>query len=376
MLRTRVTDIMTREDRYPLCSLATPLRGISVLYGGLALLRRRLFARGTLKSHRLPCPVISVGNLTLGGTGKTPMVIHLAEKIQRLGYRPVILSRGYKGLAEKGGAVVSDGGNLLCDARQAGDEPYLMAALLPTVPVVVGRNRFRAGMDAVRRFHPDMVILDDGYQHLRLKRNVNLLLVDAQRPFGNGHILPRGTLRESAASLRDADAVVLTRSGQARRAALGGLIRRVHPRPVFFSDHQSVVRVVLGAGQAVGALPDEVRPDIDVDFKGKRSFAFAGLGRNQAFYRSVELLGAGLQGTLSFDDHHVFTDGDLHRVVKAAERSGATCLMTTDKDYVRLPPGIRLPLELIVMGVRMNFGEQRMAWQEFIERVVRELTER
>lgn len=376
MLRTRVTDIMTREDRYPLCSLATPLRGISVLYGVLALLRRRLFTRGTLKSHRLPCPVISVGNLTLGGTGKTPMVIHLAERIQRLGYRPVILSRGYKGIAEKGGAVVSDGGNLLCDARQAGDEPYLMAALLPTVPVVVGRNRYRVGMDAVRRFHPDMIILDDGYQHLRLKRDVNLLLMDAQRPFGNGHILPRGTLREPAVSMLDADAVVLTRSGQARGAAHGGLIRRVQPRPVFFSDHQPVIRLVLGAGQAVGALPDEGRPDIDVDFKQKRSLAFAGLGRNQTFFRAVELLGAGLQGTLSFDDHHAFTDGDLRRVVMAAERSGATCLMTTDKDYVRIPPGIRLPLELIVMGVRMDFGEQRMAWQGYIERVVRELTER
>ena len=159
MLKTRVTDIMTRGDHHPFCSLATPLWGISMLYGGLAQLRRRLYTRGTLKSRRLPCPVISVGNLTLGGTGKTPMVVHLAEEVLKLGYRPVILSRGYKGLAEKSGAIVSDGCKLLCDARRSGDEPYLMAALLPTVPVMVGRDRYRAGMDAVQRFHPDLPAL-------------------------------------------------------------------------------------------------------------------------------------------------------------------------------------------------------------------------
>ena len=225
MLRARVTDIMTRGGHYPFFSLATLLWGISVLYGGLTHLRRRLYTRGRLKSHRLPCPVISVGNLTLGGTGKTPLVIHLAEKIQGMGYRPVILSRGYKGLAEKGGAVVSDGRNLLCDARQAGDEPYLMAILLPTVPVVVGRHRYRAGMDAIRRFQPDIILLDDGFQHLQLKRDLNLLLLDAQNPFGNRYLFPRGTLREPEVSLLGADAVVLTRSGPARGREHNNLIQ-------------------------------------------------------------------------------------------------------------------------------------------------------
>jgi tetraacyldisaccharide 4'-kinase len=376
MLRTHVTDIMTRGDDYPICSLATPLWAISVIYGALALLKRRLYARGTLKSLRLPCPVISVGNLTLGGTGKTPMVIHLAERLQGLGYRPVILSRGYKGLAEKNGAVVSDGRNLLCDARQAGDEPYLMASMLPAVPVVVGGNRYRIGTEAVRQFHPDMIILDDGYQHLQLKRDLNILLLDARRPFGNGHVLPRGTLREPAASLLDADAVVLTRSGQARGRTHDEWARRVHPRPVFTSDHQPVVRLVLAAGQPAGGLPADDRPDLDADFKGRRVFAFAGLGCNDAFFQSIELSGTGLHGTLGFDDHHPYTGDDLNRVAKAAGRASATCLMTTDKDYVRLPRGTRLPLDLIVMGVRMDFGAQQMTWRAYIERVVRELVER
>ena len=373
MLRTRAMEIMTREARYPFWSLATPLWGISRLYGGLARLRRRLFVRGGLRSRRLPCPVISVGNLTLGGTGKTPMVIHLAERIQEIGYRPVILSRGYKGLAEKSGAVVSDGRRLLCNAGQAGDEPYLMAALLPSVPVVVGRDRYRRGMDAVRRFQPDMVILDDGYQHLRLQRDVNMLLLDARRPFGNGHLLPRGTLREPVSALTNADAVVLTRARQTPAGEYGDLIRRAHPRPVFCCDHQPVVRMVLDAGQPVDALPNGRSFNVDVDLKGKRLFAFAGLGRNDAFFNSVAPLDAELQDTLGFDDHHAFTGSDLQRIATAAGQAGATSLMTTDKDFVRLPHGLRLPFELIVMGVRLDFGEQRTAWREYIERVVREL---
>ena len=372
-----MTDIMAGGDeKYPFCSLATPLWGVSVLYGGLARLRRRLYYRGRLKSRRLPCPVISVGNLTLGGTGKTPLVVDLAERIRKLGYRPVILSRGYKGLAEKIGAVVSDERRLLCDARQAGDEPYLMAVLLPTVPVVVGRDRYRTGMEAVRRFQPDMIILDDGFQHLQLERDLDVLLLDARRPFGNGHILPRGTLREPVASLLGADAVVLTRHRQACGSVRGDMIRRLRPRPVFCSDHQPLVRNVLAAGQPVGPLVLGRHPDAGIDFKEKRVFAFAGLGSNAAFFHAAAVTGTRLQGTLGFNDHHPFTGKDLHRIVKIAERVGATSLMTTDKDFVRMPPDIRLPFELIVMGVRMDFQDQAFAWREFIDRVVRQLAER
>jgi tetraacyldisaccharide 4'-kinase len=369
MLSARLTAIMHRSDPYPFCSLATPLQWISLLYGGLVRLRRRLYARGTLNSYRLPCTVISVGNLTVGGTGKTPMAIHLAETILSLGYRPVILSRGYKGQGERDGAVVSDGRHLQCGARQAGDEPYLMAVLLPTVPVVVGSNRYRSGMYAVRRFKPDVIVLDDAYQHLRLKRDLNLLLLDARRPFGNGHLLPRGPLREPAASLLNADAVVLTRSGQSSLESLGPLIRRAHPRPVFVSDHQPVLRTVLDAGRPIGDLP--AGPPTTPSLNDKRLFAFAGLGRNDAFFHSVEELGGKLQGAMGFDDHFPYTAGDLQRVVRTARGSGASSLVTTDKDFVRLPPSTRLPLELIVMGVQVNFGKQATRWGKYITRTIK-----
>lgn len=371
MLRTRVLDIMTRRDKHPFFSLATLLSGVSVLYGGMVRLRRQLYSRGTLTSRELPCPVISVGNLTLGGTGKTPMVIHLAELILVLGYRPAIISRGYKGLAEKSGAVVSDGHSLLCDALKAGDEPYLMATLLPTVPVVVGRDRYSAGLDAIRRFEPDVILLDDGFQHLRLKRDLNLLLLDAQDPFGNTHLLPRGILREPVACLKSADAVIMTRSPQRCAERCPPSVHWDQRRPVFASTHQSMIRMVLGAQQPIKSL--HRHDDTTTELEGKRVYAFAGLGRNNAFFDAIKHWRVCLLGTMDFDDHHIYSHGDLHRIGRAALRAGATCLMTTDKDFVRLPQNARLPFELIVMGVTLTFGKQQPKWRDYIDREIKGL---
>lgn len=374
MFRSRITDIMTCQDKYPFFSLATLLLGISGLYSGMVRLRQRLYARRALASLGLPCPVISVGNLTVGGTGKTPLVIHLAELINMLGYRPTILSRGYKGLSEKGGTVVSDGHSLLCDARQGGDEPYLMATLLPTVPVVVGRDRYAAGMDAIKRFKPDVILLDDGYQHLRLRRDLNLLLLDAQNPFGNTHLLPRGTLREPAASLARADAVVLTRSQRICAESYSQFLHLIQPRPLFASTHQSVARMDLEAGQPIESLQRQNLASVDL--KGKRVFAFAGLGRNDSFFDTIVHMGACLQGTMGFDDHHPYSSCDLDRIVRLAHQSGANCLVTTDKDFVRLPQCARVPLELIVMGVAMDFGVEQGKWRDYIGRKIQGLIER
>ncbi len=366
MLRTRVLDIMTRRDKHPFFSLATLLLGVSVVYGGMVRLRRHLYSRGILTTRELPCPVISVGNLALGGTGKTPMVIYLAELVLALGYRPAIISRGYRGLAEKSGTVVSDGHSLLCDARKAGDEPYLMATLLPTVPVVVGRDRYSAGLDTIRRFEPDVILLDDGFQHLRLKRDLNLLLLDAQNPFGNTYLFPRGTLREPVTCLNSADAVIVTRSPQRLAEHCPPSVHRNQRRPVFASNHQSMVRMVLGAQDPIRSL--HRHDDTDTDLKGQLAFAFAGLGRNSAFFNALSHWPVRLLGTMDFDDHHLYSHGDLDRIGRAAVRAGATCLMTTDKDYVRLPQNARLPLDLIVMGVTLAFGKQQSKWRDYIGR--------
>ena len=167
--------------------------------------------RRLIPSHQLPCKVICIGNLTVGGTGKTPMTMHVAQELKRLGYNTAIVSRGYRGGAEGRGGIVSDGQSIQMGPEQAGDEPFMMARSLSGIPVIVGKNRYAAGMLAVSEFQSDVIVLDDGFQHLRLKRDIDLVLLDRLHPFGNSYLLPRGTLREPISSLERGSACILTR---------------------------------------------------------------------------------------------------------------------------------------------------------------------
>ena len=357
MLRTRVAEIMDTEAKYPFFSLATLLLGGSLLYKGAMQLRQALYRQGVLATYQLPCPVAAVGNLTVGGTGKTPMVVHLAEMCRAIGYRPVIVSRGYKSLGEHNGAVVSDAKAVLCDARQAGDEPFLMALLLPGVPVLVGRNRLAVGREAAARFRPDIILLDDGYQHVRLHRDLDILMMDAKYPFGNGYLLPRGRLREPTEALSRADAVILTRADPLDPQAYLKLARRVHPRPLFVCRHTAIIRDVLRAGRASNSGINRAE-GAAVDFKNLRAFAFAGLGRNDAFFKAVQDCGVRLLGQMGFEDHHPYSAQDLSRISEAASSAGAGLLITSDKDFVRLPPDSRFSIDLVIIGVNLDFGPQ------------------
>ena len=239
--KAKIESIMHSKDGTAVSPLAPLLSGISAIYGAAQKLRASCYRQNLFRSQALPCRVISIGNLTVGGTGKTPMTIYLARNLQQSGKSVVVISRGYKGAAESGGGIVSDGRNLLLDADQAGDEPYLMACRLPGIPVVVGKNRFEAGMLAVREFQPEIIVLDDAYQHLKLKRDINIILLDHDRPFGNSHLLPRGILREPKAALMRASACILTRSPQAADQEVSDKrseIKSVLPEiPVFRSFH-------------------------------------------------------------------------------------------------------------------------------------------
>ena len=177
-LATRIRNIIYQNKPLPCFSLGTPLFLLSLLYRIGVQLRAHSYQKGLLKSHRLPCIVISIGNLTVGGTGKTPMTIYLARLCQRLGYRTVIVCRGYKGLASEQGGIVSDGQTVRMNYADAGDEPVMIARQLGDIPVVIGRSRYKAGSLAISRFTPDVIILDDGFQHLSLARDINVILLD------------------------------------------------------------------------------------------------------------------------------------------------------------------------------------------------------
>jgi tetraacyldisaccharide 4'-kinase len=365
--KNRLLEIMASGKTYPMLSAATVLWGASKLYGGLMQLRRKLYEKQMLPSYRLPCPVVSVGNLALGGTGKTPTVIHLARLIKGLGYRVAIISRGYRGTAQNKGAIVSDGHTLRCGVVQSGDEPYLMASLLEDVPVVVGKDRCQAGKTASRVARPDVILLDDAFQHLRVKRDLNLLLLDARNPIGNTFVIPRGRLREPASAIGAADAVVLTRSDAVPSSNSEMVLRRYPSLPVFRSIHSSVIRGMAQAGKPLPLLHQiPAGPD---DLNGLNLFAFAGLADNPAFFDTLACQGARLVGALGFADHHDYNEKDVCRIGRCAASAGADYLVTTDKDYVRFAEKARFPMATIVLGVEIEFHDDDR-WRRFIMETV------
>ncbi|MFP4347000.1 MAG: tetraacyldisaccharide 4'-kinase, partial [Desulfococcaceae bacterium] len=246
-LRRKVEGIISGRDSDPL--LSRLLGFFSVLYGGILELRARGYRRGILKSRRLSCRVISVGNITAGGAGKTPMTIYLSRALQRSGYRVAVVSRGYGGRAQKTGGIVSEPGRIRMGPETAGDEPFMMAQTLGKTPVLVGGDRYRSGITALKRFQPEIILLDDGFQHLKLKRDLDLVLLDCRRPVGNGRVLPRGPLREPLTALKRADAFVLTRC-----AGTAPDREDVPPflplgKPIFRSVHRPYVHGVFKTGQ-------------------------------------------------------------------------------------------------------------------------------
>jgi tetraacyldisaccharide 4'-kinase len=329
----------------------------SIIYGGGAKLRRDLYRSGQMKIRRLPVPVICVGNLAVGGTGKTPMVMHIARLVQNMGFKPVIVSRGYKGRGTRRVSIVGDGRRVILGPDEAGDEPVMLATHLSTVPVVVGRDRHAAGTLAVDAFDPDVILLDDGFQHLGLARDLNLVLLDASEPFGNGYLLPRGILREPICALADAHSIVLTRQKVASQPIPPELALHWRARPIFEARHRPYLCKVLRARRAAGVGGEATggsKFDL-ADLAGKRVYLFSGIGRNDDFRATVMGLGCRISGHLTFADHHRYSAVELAKVAAMAVHLGCECLMTTEKDYVRIGKRINHPLDLVVLGIEMEF---------------------
>lgn len=328
----------------------------SHVYGDIQALRARLYAKGCLTARKLPCKVVCVGNLTAGGTGKTPMVMYLAALLQRLDIPVVIVSRGYRGALEQSGGLVSDGEKVLRKGAEAGDEPYLLACRLKGVPVYVGRNRYANGLKAVAAFKPAVILLDDGFQHLQLQRDFNLLLMDAEKPLDNGYVIPRGLLRERPKALNRAQAIVFTRSqaGQARYASVAPYVEGREALPHFVSGHRSCCYLVNARTDLEEAFRQEPASPAAIFGPGKpKVFVFSGLAKNQSFHTSVTQAGFSVAGSRFFPDHYAYTAADLAALQKAALAAGATYLATTEKDHAKLQG--RLDLPLAVFGVEMDF---------------------
>jgi len=320
-------------------AFAAALSLLSLPYGGLTAVRNRFYDGGVLKQQKLPRPVISVGNLTVGGTGKTPTVIFIAILLKERGYRPAVLSRGYGGGANAAVNVVSDGNRILMGWRETGDEPILIARAAPGIPVLTGSRRLLTGRAAVERFGADVLILDDGFQHRSLFRDIDMVLLDAARPFGNGFLLPRGPLREPPISLRRAD--ILLRSGDAEK---GEPLREAASLPSFRAIHKPR-GVVAGGTQRI---------ETAAALLGQKVFAFAGIGSPEAFRRSLMELGAAVVGFRAFPDHHPYGRSDIENLRRLATESGAARIVTTEKDGIRLADFPDFLAELFLLRIAME----------------------
>ncbi|MDP3096666.1 MAG: tetraacyldisaccharide 4'-kinase [Syntrophales bacterium] len=320
-------------------AFATALRLLSLPYGAVVAARNRLYDGGLLKQQKLPRPVIGVGNLTVGGTGKTPTVIFLANLLKRKGRRPAVLSRGYRGGANAPVNVVSDGNRILMGWKEAGDEPILIARAAPGIPVLTGSRRLLTGRAAVETLGADVLILDDGFQHRALFRDIDIVLLDDARPFGNGFLLPRGPLREPTDSLGRAD--ILIRTGGAEKEEP---LREAASLPSFRAIHKPQ-GIVAGGTQRIETV---------AALAGEKVFAFAGIGSPEAFRRSLTELGAAVVGFRAFPDHHPYVPSDIELLRRLAAESGAARIVTTEKDGVRLADFPDFLAELFLLRIAME----------------------
>ncbi len=304
--------------------------------GGLSL-RERCYQLGLFKTRQLNIPVISIGNLTVGGTGKTPTTMALASLFSK-DLRVAVVSRGYKRHSAKDPLIVSDGVSILASAVEGGDEPYLMAKQLQGVSVVVGSDRYEAASLAVKELGAQVIILDDGFQNRRLRKDLELLLVDGQSGFGNGRLLPAGPLREPLEAVGRADAILIVKRGSAPvDPQVSEILERLAPGiPIFGLD------ISLSHFQFVEGEPISIEV-----MRGKRAVAFCGIGNSQAFFRGLEEVGITLLKRLSFPDHHRYRNQELAKIATLGKGEEDLCFITTEKDLVNMPGPPYLPNLLV-----------------------------
>ena len=356
------------------------LNGLSHLFRGIVQGRIALFRHRMKTDHYLGATVISIGNLTVGGTGKTPVVEMLARRLQQEGRRVAILSRGYKRVKpplrerllrrlrgnrhEPDPIVVSDGEKLLGDPAHAGDEPFMLARNLPGVAVVVDKDRVKAGRWAVREYGCDTLLLDDGLQYLRLRRRLDIVLVDRNAPFGNDHLLPRGTLREPPCNLRRASHIFLTKC--ASPDGHDGIVERLRA-------HNRTAEIIPCRHRPVILQnvydPEDRRP---LEWlSGRRAGAICGIAVPESFEGIIRDLGCEIMLTRRYTDHHRYTEDEINECILRSDDQLADCVVTTEKDSVRFPTLEKTLLPVYFLRVEIEVLDNATAFEECIVRICR-----
>ncbi len=342
-----------------------------IVQSRLALYRNRIY-----RPRTVGCLVISVGNLSVGGTGKTPVVEMLAKALTAGGRKVAILSRGYKSvprpfllklwdkISKKKAVftprVVSDGQSLLLDSRTAGDEPFMLANNLRGVVVLVDRDRVKSGQYAVEHFGTDTILLDDGYQYVRMKRGIEVALIDRQAPFGNEYLLPRGTLREPPRNLKRATHIFITKCTGADNSDLIKRIR-LHNRTADIIEcahrPQHVKNIVTGEIQPLEFL------------KGLSVGSLCGIAIPESFEQGLTKLGAKIEVSKAYTDHHRYTAREIEQFIRRCSRKNISAILTTEKDAVRIPRILDPEVPIYYLRVEIEILAGQASWERFVERL-------
>jgi len=350
------------------------LRALSVLFRKIVQLRLALFQKRYFREHQLGCMVISIGNLTVGGTGKTPVVEMLGKALNASGRKVAILSRGYKSAkppllrriwgritgrsAIAPPRIVSDGSKVLLDSRISGDEPYMLAKNLPGVVVLTDKDRVKSGFFAIEKFQSDTLILDDGLQYLHLKHRLDIVLIDRTAPFGNEYLLPRGTLREPPEHLRRAHLIFITKCNDLGNEALIERIRRYNRTadiiecrhaPKYFQD------VTTGDQLPLHYL------------ENKYVAAVSGIAVPEGFESILRELGANIEFTKRFTDHHRYDESELRNLLNRCIKRDIDAIVTTEKDAVRLPRLKKLEVPIYFLRIEIEILSGRQHWERCLQ---------
>jgi tetraacyldisaccharide 4'-kinase len=351
------------------------LHALSHLYRGIVQMRLWLYRKRLMRERTLGCLVISIGNLTVGGTGKTPVVEKFARALQAGGRRVAILSRGYKSkrlpllrrlwhhLTNRNPyqpRIVSDGRSILLDSRMAGDEPYMLAVNLKDVIVLVDKDRVASGRYAIEAMGCDTLLLDDGMQFLRLKHRLDIVLVDRQAPFGNEYLLPRGTLREPAGNLRRASYIFITKStGEGNEE----LIKRIRK----YNRTAEIIECTHQPRYLEHALTGEQLP---LEWlRGKHVGALSAIAAPKSFEDGLKRLGAKVELSRTFTDHHRFTEREITGFLKRCGNRALDAVITTEKDYVRLPRLTSPEVPIYFLRVEIEILSGSESWQSCVDRI-------
>ncbi len=352
------------------------LRQLSRLYLFGVQTRLYLYRNGIFRHHSLGCQVISVGNLTVGGTGKTPVVEVFARELQKQGRNVAILSRGYKKVElpwwrrlmdkillrtrQRPPRVVSDGRELLLDSEMSGDEPYMLATHLPQVVVLVDKDRVKSGRYAISRYRCDTLILDDGFQYMTLKHRQDIVLIDRLCPFANGHVLPRGLLREPVKNLIRANVIFLTKCDGSDTSDLRRRIRQ-------FNDRAEIIECRHRARYLRDVYSDN---ELALDaLRGMRVGAVSGIAAPEGFEDDLERRGATILLRRRFADHHRYRQQEILDLINQARTAGVTALVTTEKDAVRFPKVDRRDVPIYFLRVDIELLSGTETFHDCIARI-------